>query len=232
MHLKLTQLTHRNRFASSQQVEMILAYQAKQDEKMRQREDEENERKRLVNERQKKMLDNQTKHQGKQAEIDELRARRAMEEGERRARQKELWKAHKQKQDAIMMNEARKQQQAEKEAAVARLAAEKQDEYESAVMYAYQMAEREERERQEKDRKNEDFRKDLRSQIQKLEDGRMMHRNDKEEEGRMIKKEMAAERIKLFAIRDKMVNDMKKKGIDDRYLSEMMGIDIAKLQMR
>ncbi|GMI43222.1 hypothetical protein TrCOL_g2613 [Triparma columacea] len=222
-HLKLRE---------KEEVEMILAYQAKQDEKMRQREDEENERKRLVNERQKKMLDNQTKHQGKQAEIDELRARRAMEEGERRARQKELWKAHKQKQDAIMMNEARKQQQAEKEAAVARLAAEKQDEYESAVKYAYQMAEREERERQEKDRMNEDFRKDLRSQIQKLEDGRMMHRNDKEEEGRMIKKEMATERIKLFAIRDKMVNDMKKKGIDDRYLSEMMGIDIAKLQMR
>ena len=59
-----------------------------------------------------------------------------------------------------------------------------------------------------------------------------MHRNDKEEEGRMIKKEMVQERIKLLAIRDKMVDDMKKKGIDDRYLSEMMSIDIAKLQMR
>ena len=51
-------------------------------------------------------------------------------------------------------------------------------------------------------------------------------------QGRMIKKEMVQERIKLLAIRDKMVSDMKKKGIDDRYLSEMMGIDIAKLQMR
>ena len=59
-----------------------------------------------------------------------------------------------------------------------------------------------------------------------------MHRNDKEEEGRQIKKEMAVERIKLFAIRDKMVDDMKKKGIDEKYLSEMMNIDIAKLQMR
>lgn len=103
-----------NKIREKEEVDMILAYQAKQDEKMRAREDEENERKRLVNERQKRMLDNQTKTQGKQAEvrpsedereqpytiltppslfgslppphpqIDELRARRAMEEGERR----------------------------------------------------------------------------------------------------------------------------------------------------
>mmetsp|Transcript_16397 Transcript_16397/g.30661 ORF Transcript_16397/g.30661 Transcript_16397/m.30661 type:complete len:489 (-) Transcript_16397:98-1564(-) len=221
-----------NKLREKEEVDMILAYQAKQDAKMRAREEEEDERKRLVNERQKRMLDNQTKTQGKQAEIDELRARRAMEEGERRARQSELWKAHKRKEDQISLNNARKQQQAEKAASIAREAATKQDEYESAVKFAYDMAERERRERDAKDKKNEEFREILRDQIQKIEDGRMMHRNDKEEEGRMIKKEMAQERIKLFAIRDKMVSDMKKKGIDDKYLSEMMGIDIAKLQMR
>ena len=128
------------------------------------------------------MLDNQSKTQGKQAEIDELRARRAMEEGERRARQKELWEAHKRKQDQANLNEARKQQQAEKAASIARQATAKQDEYESAVKFAYDMAERERREATEKEKKNEEFREILRDQIQKIEDGRMMHRNDKEEE--------------------------------------------------
>ena len=222
----------KNKLREKEEVEMIQAYQAKQDQKMRRREEDEAERKRLVGLRQKKLLDSQTRTQGKQAEIDELRARRAMEEGERRARQKELWEAHKRKQNQVMLNEARKQQQAEKAALIARQAADKQDEYESAVKFSYDMAERERREAEAKEIKNEEFRQMLRDQIQKIEDKRMMHRNDKEEEGRMIKKEMAAERIKLFAIRDKMVADMKKKGIDDRYLSEMMSIDIAKLQMR
>ena len=42
-----------------EEVEMILAYQAKQDEKMRKREEEEEEKQRLLNERQKKLLDSQ-----------------------------------------------------------------------------------------------------------------------------------------------------------------------------
>ena len=213
-----------------EEVEMILAYQAKQDEKMRKREEEEEEKQRLLNERQKKLLDNQTKSQNKQAEIDELRARRAMEEGERKARQKELWEAHKRQQNQVTLNNARKAQQEEKNQILAREASLKAAEYENAVKFAYDMAERERREAAAKEKKNEEFREMLQTQIQQIEDKRMLHRNDKEEEGRMIKKEMATDRIKLLAIRDKMVGDMKKKGIDQKYLSEMMNIDIAKLQ--
>ena len=215
-----------------EEVEMILAYQAQQDQKMRKREEDELEKKRLVNERQKKMLDNQTRTQGKQAEVDELRARRAMEEGERRARQKELWEADKKKNDMKVLDKARKAQENEKAAMVSRNAAAKQSEYESAVKFAYDMAERERREADAKEKKNSEFREILQDQIGKIEAERSAHRNDKEEEGRAIKKEMAAERIKLFAIRDKMVDDMKTKGIAEKYLTEMMNIDIAKLQMR
>ena len=211
---------------------MILAYQAKQDEKMRKREEEEEEKQCLLNERQKKLLDSQTKSQNKQAEIDELRARRAMEEGERKARQTELWKAHKKQQGMITLNNARKSQQLEKNMILAREAADKKQEYESAVKFAYDMAERERNEAAAKEQKNEEFREMLQTQIQQIEDKRHAHRNDKEEEGRVIKQEMAKDRIKLFAIRDKMCDDMKKKGIDKKYLSEMMNIDIAKLQMR
>jgi len=215
-----------------EEVEMILAYQAKQDEKMRVREEEEAEKVRLVNERQKKMLDSQSRSMNKQAEVDELRARRAMEEGERKARQTELWKAHKRKNDMKTLNEARKLQELQKNKSLALAAKDQQEEYENAVKFAYDMAERERTEAIAKEKKNEEFREMLQSQIQQIEDRRSLHRNDKEEEGRLIKKEMATDRIKLLAIRDKMVSDMKKKGIADKYLSEMMNIDIAKLQMR
>merc|ERR1711918_304460 len=43
----------------------------------------------------------------------------------------------------------------------------------------------------------------------------------KYDEGRKVKDEFAAERAKLEAIRDKMVHDMEKKGVNPRYLSEM-----------
>jgi hypothetical protein len=44
--------------------------------------------------------------------------------------------------------------------------------------------------------------------------------------------EFAQERAKLEAIRDKMVDDMEKKGYNPRYLSEIRAADIQKLQMR
>ena len=42
----------------------------------------------------------------------------------------------------------------------------------------------------------------------------------------------ALERAKLEAIRDKMVHDMEKKGINPKYLTEMKMADIQKMQMR
>jgi hypothetical protein len=84
-----------DKLREKEEVEMILAYQAKQDEKMREREREEAEKAHIMKERQKVLLANQSKSQNKQAEMDELRARRAMESGERKARQVELWKSKK-----------------------------------------------------------------------------------------------------------------------------------------
>ena len=54
----------------------------------------------------------------------------------------------------------------------------------------------------------------------------------KYEEGQKLKDEFAAERAKLGAIRDQMVGDLRKKGINPKYLSEMQMCDIEKMQMR
>lgn len=47
-----------------------------------------------------------------------------------------------------------------------------------------------------------------------------------------LRDEFAAERAKLEAIRDHMVEDMEKKGVNPKYLAEMKMADIRKLQMR
>lgn len=47
-----------------------------------------------------------------------------------------------------------------------------------------------------------------------------------------LKEEFASERAKLETIRDKMVDDMTKKGVNPKYLTEMVNTDIGKMQMR
>jgi len=54
----------------------------------------------------------------------------------------------------------------------------------------------------------------------------------KYEEGKKLKQEYALERVKLSTIRDHMIKDLEKKGINPKYLSEMKRCDITKLQMR
>ena len=47
-----------------------------------------------------------------------------------------------------------------------------------------------------------------------------------------LREEFAAERAKLEAIRDHMVAEMERKGVNPKYLSEMKMTDIKKMQMR
>ena len=72
----------------------------------------------------------------------------------------------------------------------------------------------------------------LQAQIDEREIIRKKNQSLKFEEGRRLKEEFASERAKLEAIRDCMVEDMLKKGINPKYLSEMKMCDIQKMQMR
>ena len=92
-----------------------------------------------------------------------------------------------------------------------------------------------ERERLEVERKagvSKKHRAVLQEQIETAQARRKAAGQVKYEEGRQLKQEFAAERAKLENIRSKMVEDMRKKGINPQYLSEMMGADIQALQMR
>jgi len=215
-----------------QEEESILAYQAKKDADIAQREFEEAEKARMAKERQAKLLAMQEKTQNKQAELDELRARRHQEEKERRERGRERAEAELKKSRMAEMAVARTQQAAQRKAMMAREAVMQQQEYEEAVRHAMVQMERESKEASSKTEAAKIHREALQAQINSAEDYRKRHMNDKFEEGRRLKQEFASERAKLETIRDKMVSDMQAKGVNPKYLTEMKSADIQKMQMR
>mmetsp|Transcript_5852 Transcript_5852/g.13564 ORF Transcript_5852/g.13564 Transcript_5852/m.13564 type:complete len:484 (+) Transcript_5852:90-1541(+) len=215
-----------------QEEESILAYQAKKDADIAQREFEEAEKARMAKERQAKLLAMQEKSQNKQAELDELRARRHQEEKERRERGRERAEAELKKSRMAEMAVARTQQAAQRKAMMAREAVMQQQEYEEAVRHAMVQMERESKEASSKTEAAKIHREALQAQINSAEDYRKRHMNDKFEEGRRLKQEFASERAKLETIRDKMVSDMQAKGVNPKYLTEMKSADIQKMQMR
>merc|ERR1719324_961190 len=122
---------------------------------MRKREAEEAEKAAIMKERQKKLLVMQEKTQNKQAEIDELRARRYAEERERRERERERKEVSDKHSRMIELQSARASQAEQKKAMMAREAVMQQQEYEDAVTYSLQTMEREKAESDAKHSKAE-----------------------------------------------------------------------------
>ncbi|KAG5183801.1 tumor suppressor, Mitostatin-domain-containing protein [Tribonema minus] len=215
-----------------EEVEAILAYQAQKDEEMRQREVEEAERQRLMKERQQRLLDGQQRDMDKRTEMDELRARRAAEEKERRERHREQSEAEKRHLDVQLLQEERRRQAELKKAQLAREAQLEEQEYEAAVRYSSEAAARERRERDAKRAASLQHRDAILAQVQDAEARRRAERCHKFEEGRRLQQEAAGERARLEAMRDRMVHDMAEKGFNPKYLSEMRAVDIGKMYMR
>merc|ERR1711988_1220103 len=149
--------------------------------------------------------------------------------GERERERKELTDKHSR---MIELQNARASQAEQKKAMMAREAVMQQQEYEDAVTYSLQTMEREKQESDKKHSKAEAHRDALKHQITTNEVSSKRASGNKFDEGKKLKDEFAAERAKLEAIRDKMVHDMEKKGINPRYLTEMKMADIQKMQMR
>ncbi|KAL9188051.1 hypothetical protein ACHAXT_006429 [Thalassiosira profunda] len=212
--------------------EMMVAYQLQQDEKMRQREAEEEEADRKKRLMLKKMLDEQERTMDRRSEMDELRARRAMEDAERKYRQKQLAEAQKKKRDMDTLDMARKQQQREKHEREQLELEQKREEYENALRHSHALAERERAEAEYVQRKNSELIVNLQTQIEENRVRRSASRKETYKEGAMLKQQLAEERAKLEAVRDKMVASMRAKGIDERYFGEMISLDIGNLMTR
>jgi hypothetical protein len=132
----------------------------------------------------------------------------------------------------IELSAARQAQADGKKSIMAREAVMQQQEYADALQFSSKVLAREAAEAETKRLASDTHRIKLQEQIDTRASRRSLGQNSKYEEGQALKNEFAAERAKLGAIRDKMVDDLLKKGVNPKYLSEMRGCDIEKLQMR
>ena len=141
--------------AVKKEMEDILIYQAMKDAEMAKREEDEAAVERMKKERQLKLLGQQEKAMNRAGELDELRARRAAEERERRARKKEYDEFTKKKNDMKELVESRVHQARDKKEREAANIIFQEEEYRNALMHMSKAAEREDREtRMKKDFNN------------------------------------------------------------------------------
>ncbi|KAJ8602781.1 hypothetical protein CTAYLR_002579 [Chrysophaeum taylorii] len=210
----------------------ILLYQARKDEELRAREQAEKQLEAATKERQAKLLAAQEKTQSTQDEIDEIRARRWAEERERKERENEARAAQAKAARVKGLRDAHKHQTAQKKTLLAREAVLQKEEYEATLRHARAIVDDEKAKESDKARKAIEHRAVLQHQIEEARDAKHKQLREKREEGIKLKLEFSAERAKLEAIRDKMVNDMEKKGYNSTYLAEIRSADIEKLQNR
>lgn len=199
----------------------IFQYQA---EKLARERELEEEKHRLAAEKEletAKLRARQEKAQDKAAEMDALRAKRAMEAAERRAREKE--KTEKQRQEAINaeLNQSRKQQQAEKECRLGEQAKFERDEFERIIEVQMQQEDAE-RARQEDERElRKSHAAELRAQIAARKEKTLQERHDFLDEGNAIRASIAQERSKLEKIKGRKIGELQKAGVPEKYQAEL-----------
>merc|ERR1711871_517008 len=163
----------------------------------------------------------QEKETDKKAELDALRAKRAMEQYERDWRQKECAAIEKQKQQNRMLSEARVQQKKEKERRLETVAKAEREEFDRILKVQRDAAAVEaEKERQKEDAKVA-WRNDLIQQIDKNAAETRQSRLAYLEEGRKLRKEIAKEKQHLERIKDRKIEELNAMGIPDKYLIEL-----------
>merc|ERR1719310_505524 len=168
-----------------------------------------------------KLRARQEKAQDKAAEMDALRAKRAMEAAERAARQKE--KAEKDKQDAMNadLKEARSQQQAEKERRLGEQAKFERDEFERIIEVQMQQEEAERARQEEEHMMRIQHSQELRKQIAGREEKAYQERRDFLEEGNAVRSSIGNERKKLEKIKSRKIEELKKTGVPEKYWAEL-----------
>lgn len=220
------------REAVKKEMEDILIYQAMKDAEMLKREEEEAAIEQVKRDRQKLLLSQQEKALNRAGEMDELRARRAAEEHERRARKKERDEFMKRKNDTEELLRSRAKQAADKKS---RLAGEKifeEEEFANALRYMKQGQDREDRETAHKKRLNNEHRIKLNKQISDDMEARKALSDGNLDEGDKFRQELIRDEEKFKVIRDRMVSDLVSKGVNPRYLTEMKHLDVGKILKR
>ena len=174
-----------------------------------------------------KLLLKQEKYTDEQALLDEFRAKRYLDEINRKERDKELKEALKllkQKKELIEGNEEKKIKKRER---LVEQALNEEKEYENIIKY--QIKEREDEKYLESLRKkiNEENGKELIKQIQNNKEKKLFLKRYALEEGRLLEQEREQYFKTLEKIKKQKLNEMEKIGIDTKYRVDLEKIKIV-----
>eukprot|EP00607_Mallomonas_marina_P006858 CAMPEP_0182427666 /NCGR_PEP_ID=MMETSP1167-20130531/18959_1 /TAXON_ID=2988 /ORGANISM="Mallomonas Sp, Strain CCMP3275" /LENGTH=495 /DNA_ID=CAMNT_0024610065 /DNA_START=74 /DNA_END=1561 /DNA_ORIENTATION=+ len=221
-----------NKVHEKMEVEEVLRYQAMKDAELAKREEEEMLLERQKKERQAKLLAMQERSQNKQAELDELRARRAAETRERDARRRDKEEAEKKRTEMLRLQDDRARQAQSKREKEEKLKNEQDEQFLKTLAYTELIAEREKEEEQKKKNAAKQHRDHILRQIEEAEAKRKRDRASKFEEGAKLREAEVKELTKLTVMKEQMVKGLESKGIDPIYLAEMKAVDVSKMLKR
>jgi hypothetical protein len=182
------------------------------------------EQKRIKDEKERevqRLREMQEKAQDRQAEIDALRAKRAVEAAERQARERERREAEMRAKMDQELFDARKLQSLEKEGRLQEQARQDRDEFQTIIQK--QKMERDLELKQEQERKGmiKGHADQLKKQIALNEEKKKQDKRSYLEEGKKIKDKLAAEKRLLENIKEEKLHDLKTLGIPDKYQAEL-----------
>jgi len=163
----------------------------------------------------------QEKAADRQAEVDAIRAKRASEQADRLAREKEKRDAETKARQNRELNEVRYQQRLEKEHRMQVQAREERDEFERIVMNQKFERELEVRNENEKALRVVDHANQLKKQIAINEEKKKQASRELLEEGRKIKEKLANEKGKLENIKSAKLAQLSTYDIPVKYTSEL-----------
>lgn len=162
-----------------------------------------------------------------QAEEDELRARRIMEEKERKAREKELADLKKKQEEREMMQKDREQAIALKQKRLIEIAKIERAEFDRIMAAQRQAREKDRQERERKQRLQEKYRIDLETEMKaKREEKRMIPLVNLDEQKHM--QEQQQDYIdRLERIRQMKLNQLREEGVPEKYLADLQNMQFV-----
>merc|ERR1719243_146111 len=144
-----------------------------------------------------------------------------MEAAERAARGKEQMEQDRIEAINQELNEARQQQQSEKERRLGEQAKFERDEFERIIEVQMQQEEAERQRQSEEKQMLKQHATELRSQINAREEKALQERRDFLEEGNIVRATIGSERRKLEKIKGRKIDELKKTGVPEKYWAEL-----------
>jgi len=163
----------------------------------------------------------QEKMADKQAELDALRAKRAIEEAERQWRRKEAAAAERQLSINVTLNEAREAQKLEKERRLMEQAVQEKEEFDRILRVQKETTQAEEMSKTKRVDTLRGHQEELTTQILMNAEVRKKNRMDFLNEGSRGRAQMEADRLKLEAIKANKLHTLHTAGVPEKYTVDL-----------